>query len=189
MRSCHLAVSFIILLCGHAIAGNSDSICKIIADRDRSPGLYIAYPHPEGEVDLRPVRGKMPYSATARFYFASPFKFRIERLSGEGVWLVKMQTSSQGQEATDTALVYRPPARTRCNPDVPLSAFDENDRFYPLWKYNQYHDTSRGVASDPALHKSFHLRIKDVMSKGADGCAATDNWQACLLYTSDAADE
>ena len=89
-----------------------------------------------------------------------------------------MQTSSQGQEATDTALVYRPPARTRCNPDVPLAAFDENDCFYPLWKYNQYHDSSRGVASDPALHKSFHLRIKDVMSKDATGCTATDNWQA-----------
>jgi hypothetical protein len=141
-------------------------------------GLYISYPQDAPEEKPRAVRGPMPYTANARFYFVPGFGPRLTRSQDEGVWHIRTQSKSVARRGTDTALVYRPAYSTLCDPQG-LHAFNENERFLPLLGYQRYHATLESERRpSTALSQGFHFRIKDNLSSDKSRCSPTDDRQA-----------
>ncbi len=121
----------------------------------------------------------MPYDPAARFFFVPGYGSRLTvSQEEEGVWHIRTRTRSQQPLGTDTALVFRPPVKTRCSPNDFLSAFDDNTRFVTLRGYENYHADQPPRSPSTALHSNFHLRIKDRLSSERDGCTWTDERSA-----------
>jgi hypothetical protein len=145
-------------------------------------GLYIAYPSPTGQPDVRPVSAAMQYDPAARFFYVPGFGPRlVVSKDDEGLWHVRTRTRSQAPQGTDSALVYRPPVRTRCSPNSALPAFDDNTQFVNLRGYENFHAEQPTRSPSTALHTNFHLRIKDKLSPEVDGCTWTDDRSAFRL--------